>query len=836
MPRLFLFLFLILSTPIVAQNTIVKGRVSDAVTGEPITGASIYTNGTNEGTSSNFEGNFTFKTSKTADTLFISYVGYQTYAYIIKLGETQTIEVKLKVAEKVFKPMVVNAKVNKALRVIAKAQDAKSKNNIENLNSYECENFTKIQIAINNVSEDTKNKRLMKSVQGIFDTISSLSQDSTRQVLPIFLSENLSNYYYNKNPNRSKEVILASRVKGVGVEDGSFLSQLLGSTFQQYNFNDNILPILQKNFISPISKSSFLYYNYKMKSAYYPEDGGYKIYQIEVTPKNPLDLVFTGYIWIEDSTFALRRLSLSITNKANLNFVEKLKITQEYEKTEAGAYIPVKNRVLIDIAELSKNSPGMVAVFSSSSEKIKTNVERDAKFFDYPISVKEDATMRSDEFWDSARHEELTIDEKRALAKIDTLTNVKVIKTYVEVINIIFNGYKKIGKLDFGPYALLYGYNVLEGHRMRLGARTNFSFSKKMTLSGYAAYGLLDEQWKYKGQAEFILSRKHWTTVGTSYKKDVEQIGVSDDYYGASNLFTTVSVFAASQLNRAKETKFWATSEFLRGWNAKVVFMHKEYQFEQIKKFNFAYIESPDDTSRKSSNFTNAAITIGLRWAPKEYYLQNDNERVRQSKPGAFAFSVNFTRGFKGVFGSRFDYNRVTATIEKGLSFGYWGRTDFTLSGTKIFERLPYPLLEVHRGNQSFFYSTSAYNLMNFFEFVTDQSAFFKMEHHFNGALLNRIPLMKKLKWREFVEGRAVMGSIDKRNTDLIPGWDSRSQEVSPIYNQINKEPYVEVAYGLENIFKILQIAAVHRITHLNNPNNPNAKRFAIKFGFSVSF
>ncbi|MES2618381.1 MAG: DUF5686 family protein [Bacteroidota bacterium] len=836
MPKLLLFFITLCTTTVFAQNTIVKGKVTDAVTGEPITGASIYTNGTTEGTSSNFDGNFTFRTNNTIDSLFISYVGYQTQVYVMKIGEVQTIAIKMVVAERIFKGAVINAKVNKALKIIEKAQDAKNKNNIENLSSYECENFTKIQIAINNVSESTKNMKLMKSVQSIFDTIGSLSEDSVKQVLPIFLSENLSNFYYNKNPNRSKEVIIASRVKGVGVEDGSFLSQLLGSTFQQYNFNDNILPILQKNFISPISKSSFLYYNYKLKSSYYPEEGGNKIYQIEVTPKNPLDLVFTGYIWIEDSTFALRRLSLSITNKANLNFVEKLKITQEYEKTVDGAYIPVKNRVLIDIAELSKNSPGMVAVFSSSSEKIKTNVERSAKFFDYPISVQEDATVKSDEFWDSARHEELTIDEKRALAKIDTLTNVKVIKSYVEVINIIFNGYKKIGKLDFGPYALLYGNNLLEGHRIRLGARTNFAFSKRITISGYGAYGLRDEQWKYKGQIETILSRKHWSTLGASYKKDVEQIGVSDDYYGASNLFTAVSVFAASQLNRAKETKVWGTSEFIRGWNAKIVFLHKEYQFEQIKKFNFAYIESPDDTGQKSSNFTNAAITVGLRWAPKEYYLQNDNERVKQSKPGAFAFSVNFTRGFKGVFGSRFDYNRVTATIEKGLSFGYWGRTDFTLSGTKIFERLPYPLLEVHRGNQSFFYSTSSYNLMNFFEFVTDQSAFFKMEHHFNGALLNRIPLMKKLKWREFVEGRAVMGSIAKRNIDLIPNWDNRSQEVSPIYNQINREPYVEVAYGIENIFKILQVAAVHRLTHLNNPNNPNVRRFAIKFGFSVSF
>ena len=833
--RKFLILILFINTASAfGQLTKVVGKISDQKTGEPLTGVSIYFVRTGIGTTTNFEGLFEISSISPSDSIIVSYVGYDEMYIPIFRDSSQEINVKLKIAAVVFKA-TVSGKVNRAIRVIKEAHKAKDKYNLENLNSYESENFTKIQIAINNVSETTRNKKLMKSVENIFDTIRSISADSGKKVLPIFLSENLSNFYFNKNPNLSKEVIIASRVKGVGVEDGSFLSQLMGSTFQQYNFNDNILPILQKNFISPISKSGLLYYNYKFRGGQYPDSlSNKKLYMIEVTPKNPLDLVFTGYIWIEDSTFALKRVSLSITNKANLNFVEKLKITQEYERSDVGAYIPVKNRVLIDIAELSKNSPGMVAVFSSSSEKIKTNINRNTKFFDYKISMKEDATMKNDAFWDTRRHEKLTIDEKRALAKIDTITNIKVIKNYVEVINIIFNGYKKIGKIDFGPYALLYGNNFIEGHRFRLGAKTNFSFSKKFTFSGYGAYGLKDEQWKYKGQVEAILSRKHWSTMGMSYKKDVEQIGVSDDYYGASNLFTAVSIFGASQLNRSKESKFWATSEFIRGWNAKIIFSHKEYQFEQVKKFNFAYNENLNsDTSLRSTNFTNAVITIGLRWAPKEYYLQNDNERMRQTKPGALALSINYSKGIKGVLGSRFDYNRITATIEKGLSFGYWGRTDFTLSGTKIFEILPYPLLEVHRGNESFFYSTSSYNLMNFFEFITDKSAFFKMEHHCGGALLNRIPLMKKLKWREFVEGRAVLGSLSKQNIALIPTFDRSVKEVTPINDKINKEPYIEVAYGLENIFKILQVAAVHRITHLGNPN---VRKFGVKFGFSISF
>lgn len=814
------------------NSTVVKGKIVDLKTNEVITGATILFAGTEDRFSSDFNGMFTAKTSSEADTLVISYVGYETQNIVIFKDSTQTIFVRMVVKETVFGGVKTINKVNRALKIIEQAQNNKHLYNIEKLNSFECESFTKIQIAVNNVSEKLANTKMLQSVEGIFDTMSYLSEDKGKQVLPIFLSENISNFYYNKNPRQNKEVIIATRVNGVGVEDGTFLSQLLGSTFQQYNFNDNILPILEKNFISPISKSSFSYYNFKLIGSSYTEGSPRKMYQIEVTPKNPLDLVFTGYIWIEDSSFALRKLTLSITNKANLNFVEKLKITQELELTPAGAYIPVKTRILIDIAEINKNWAGMIALFNNSYEKVVVNKERSAKFFDYPITLEEDANVKSDEFWDSMRHEELTADEKRSLAKIDTLTNVKVVKSYVEFINIAFNGYKTFGKVAFGPYALLYGYNVLEGHRVRVGAKTNFSFSKKHIFGGYAAYGFTDQQWKYKLQAEKILSRKHWTMTGISYKKDIEQIGVTDDYYGSSNLFTAVSVFAASQLNRTQESKFWFNSEFIKGWNAKLVLMHKEYQFEPVRLFNFAYLDNLPDSS-KSSNFTNATATFGLRWAPKEYYLQNDNERVRQSKPGGLALSLNYTRGLKGILGSRFEYNRVTATIEKGLSFGYWGRTDFTLSATKIFENLPYPLLEVHRGNQSFVYSTSAYNLMNFFEFVTDQSVFFKMEHHFNGAIFNRIPLMKKLKWREFVDGRAVLGSIRQSNIDLIPNTDSRDRPVSPIGNKINREPYIELAYGIENIFKVLQVVAIHRITHLDLPG---ARKFGVKVGLSVSF
>jgi hypothetical protein len=824
------FLMCVVSNPLLAQKTVVKGKIIDAETNAPMAFASVYFTGTTIGVTSDFSGNFEISTTEKVDSVTATFMGYESYTRAIVRGTTNTLKIELVSSAKTVKRTVINAKVNPAIRIIRKVQRNKDKYNKSNLNAYEYESFTKIQIAVNNISEKYKEKKFIKKIGTMFDTISYLSEDRDKAVLPVFISEVLSDFYFVNRPDRVKEVIKASNVKGVGVDDGSFVSQLLGSTFQQYNFHDNILPILSKNFVSPISMHSLSFYDYRIVNKDYTED--IPVFQIEVKPKNSLDLAFEGYIWVQDSTFALKRVSLSVPKAANLNFVEKLKITQEYVLTDAGIYIPNKSRILIDIAELSKQSAGMIALFTTSQKNIKVNQPKDAKFYDYPVETVEGFTEKSDTFWDNHRHEPLSVDEQRVVDRIDTLSNLPVIKTWVEIVNIAVDGYKKVGKFGVGPYVFLWGFNNLEGHRFRLGFLSNEDFSKKWILKGYGAYGLRDEKFKYMGKVEHILSRKRWTSIGIQRKSDVEQIGVNDQDYDVSNLFTALSISNANQLNRVDENKVWFHSEFKKGWSARVTLKTKDYQFEKVNDFNFKYYQNVSDTNSLTSNFATSEASVELRFAPREYFLSNENSRVRVAKKGDLVMSVRYTHGFKNVLDGDFNYDKIRGKLYYGLDFGYLGRTDMEFTVSKVFGNLPYPILNVHRGNESAIYGTRTYNLMNFFEFISDESVSLFAEHHFNGAIMNRMPLMKKLKWRLVLQGKGVYGSMTHANRRLTPSIDSDGNELSN-FNLLNKKPYGEMGFGIENIFKIFRIDALHRLTYWDLPNSD---KFAVKFSLNLSF
>jgi len=798
-----------------AQTTAVSGTILDAETGEPMAFATVVFTGTTIGVTSDFNGNYSLTTTQKVDSVSASFMGYETNTKVVLRGQKNKINFDMLTEKKEVGVVRVSAKGDAARKLIRGVQKAKAKQNKNNLSAYQYEAFTKIQFAINNISEKYKKKKVIKKLGPLFDTISYLSEDREKAVLPVFISEVISDFYFADKPARNKEVIRGSRIKGVGVEDGTFVSQLLGSSFQQYNFHDNILNILTKNFVSPISTHSLSFYNYTIVDITY--ENGLPINQIKVEPKNPLDLAFTGYIWIEDSTFALTRVSLSVPSSANLNYVEKLKITQEYLKMDNGVYMPNKTRILIDIVELSKNSAGMIALFNSTAENIVINEPKEDKFYDYPVVTSGDITNKSDTFWENNRHDTLTKDELRVSNSIDSLTNLPMIKNWVEFLNIVIDGYLKVGKVDLGPYAFLYGYNALEGNRFRLGFRTNYDFSKKFIFKGYGAYGTSDEKWKYMGEAEAILSRKRWTTLGFQQRKDVDQIGVTDNDYGASNLFTALSISNANQLNRTFENKLWFASEFRKGWNVRLAMHSKELSFEPINDFNFKYRTNPLDTSELASDFTTSEASIELRWAPKEYFLANDNERVRVSRQGDLAVSIKYAKGINGLFNSQFDYDKIVGRLNYGFNFGYLGITDLEFEVLKVFGDVPYPLLNVHRGNQSFIYGKQIFNLMNFFEFVSDESVSLFAEHHFNGALLNRIPLMKKLKWRLVLAGKGSYGSMTKSNQSLVPNYDLDGVPVSQ-FKQLNKTPYGEVGFGVENIFKVLRVDFLKRLTHLKDP------------------
>ena len=835
----FLSLVLVFGAITSFSQTIIKGKISDAESGEALPYITVFLSGTTLGTTTDFEGFYEIRTDKKADSIIAKSVGYIRTAKKIKQGITQEVNFALEPNTSSLNEIVIRPGINKAIRIIKNVQDNRKKYNIEKLEQYEYESFTKVQIAVDNITTKFKKRKLYKTMESLFDTISSLRADTNAiPVLPVFVSETLSDFYYNKNPFRTKEVIKATRIKGVGVGEDSYVAQVLGSSFQQYNFYENNLYLFDKDFISPISGLSLNYYHYALMDSMIID--GHKTYKIMVWPKNKRDLVFTGNIWIQDSTWALKQVSLELTKQANINFVEKIKIQQEMVEVEKDAWLPQKTRVLIDVSEISDNTLGMIGTYYTSTKNQKVSIKHDNKFFEQKVTVKEDAYTKDDYYWDTARHEQLSSADIKIFNLVDSFKNQPLVRTYVDIVEIIAEGYKPFAndKLEVGPYISKIAWNPLEGFRLRAGVRTTETLFKNSQFEGFAAYGFLDEKWKYGFNAIRVLNRTHWTRAGVGFKKDVDLLGVTDNPFITSSLYKSLNTIGSYRLNYTFEYKAWAEREVIKGITLKANFRHNDYQFvtrDGYDRYNFAYYKNPD-SANISNKFSITTINLETRISLKQQFVFRHVDRYNFGNLKQPVFTINYTKGLKGVLGGEYDFQKVGFKVWQYNNWGNFGNFEYTIQAGKTFGTIPYPILEVARGNQSAVSTYYGYNLMHIFEFVSDQYVSVQYEHNDNGLLFNRIPLIKKLKWRFFYNAKSIYGSLYNKNLILVPPTDKLGKAVTPIGQYKNGVPYIELGYGIENIFKFARVDFIHRLNYLDKVQNPGAKPFGVKVNFVLKF
>lgn len=807
----------------------ISGQIYAEETREPLAFANLNFGSTGLGFYSDFEGNFSVKYTSPfpSDSLVVTYTGYETRVFMLRSDTVNVLDIEM--IRKVVSSgeVVIRSKVNPALKWIKLAQDNRKANNPDKLPFYECETFTRNTIAVNNINDKLKRGKFGAQIGSLFDTLSYISGDQTKSVLPVFISEVISDFYFNKNPYLSKEVIKASRLKGVGVQDGTFISQIMGSTFMNYNFYQNTLVFVDKGITSPIAEASMNIYDFDLVGV--DKSGPRRIFQIQCTPKNEKDLAFQGFVWIEDTTGALVKLSLELNNSSNINYIEKFRITQEYVATEAGAYFCNNARVVVDAAEMNTNAAGIIGISVITAREIDVKTEHPPKFFESRVVMLPDALTHTDSFWDVHRHIPITKDERRIAAKIDTLVNLPRIRTYVDLANFLVDGYKNFGKIDLGPYYSLVSYNKMEGVRLRLGFRTSTEFSRNWIIEGFGAYGLRDEKWKYGLKTERILNRKRWTKLGAVYRRDVEQIGITDNDNYSTGLFTAFNMFGSNNLNFNRDMRIMFGTDVRNGLRVSLTLGNRLYQFSKVGNYNFAWYPNLPDTSVFRQDFTNTTVNLTIRYAPRNYFLQNDNRRVNFTGIGPDWYGT-LIQGVPNILNSEFKYTRLILGLNYNKVWGVIGRTALNIEGSRVFGILPYPLLTVYIGNQSFVYNTGAYNQMRIFEFITDRSISMGLEHHFNGFLLNRVPLIKRLKWREIVGSKLIYGTLDKRNFEIIP------QNIGDIpitqFKTFTDKPYAEVSFGIENVFKIIRIDAVWRLTYRNEPR---VRNFGVKASIGLA-
>nr|WP_255749849.1 DUF5686 and carboxypeptidase-like regulatory domain-containing protein [Pontibacter liquoris] len=811
----------------VAQAQIrISGKVTDALTGEALPFVSIYIKNTSIGTSTDINGAFNIKLTTVPDSLTASYVGYQPKAMAVKKGvAVQELNFALGTSAKQLQEVVIRPGENPAWRIMRQVVAHKSANDKRKLTAYQYEAYTKMQFDVDNLGQKKGKGVLGAAITSLVDSQLYVAGEGGKKMLPFFMSESLSDYYYNREPRKYKEIIKASKVTGIGLQDGSLVSQVIGSSYQDYNFYQNWVSVLQKDFISPIADGWKAYYTYDLEDSLYVGDDW--CYQLKIAQKRPQDLAFNGTIWVTADAYALRKIDVTVSKSANINFVEGIHLTQELQPVGAGAWLPSKTSAHIKIVGLTKSRPGILANVSTSYREVVVNQPQRAAFFDKPLELLASAQGKQEAFWEQHRHDSLSVADQQVYTTIDAIRATPRVAHFTNLVTVLGTGYKKFGKVSWGPWPYTYAFNNVEGHRLQLGGKTNFDFSDKWELSGYAAYGTQDQKTKYAARARYILSRKRWSEVGVSHSEDLQQVGLMSDKLQNSPFFMGFSRFGTLRHPISiKASSAYLQRDVWRGVTQRLSVSNRHFD----PQYNFAYVAQQGEQPTLAKSFTTTELSFMTRVANNEVFVHNENERISLGNGNWPVFEMKYTVGLNNALGATLNYQRLDLGVDQEFPMGRLGNTVYHLEAGKIFSPVPYPLLEVHTGNETPFYYDATFNLMNYFEFASDTYASLHYEQYFEGLLFNRLPLIKKLKWRVLASSNILYGHLSEENRALLSpvGLNGTPQDS---FKSLGNTPYVEVGYGVENIFRFLRVDAFHRLTYRDEPG---AKKFGVKV--SVQF
>lgn len=818
------------------QETIIRGRVTEKGTNAGIPFVNIYFKGTFAGTVTDFDGNYNIKTTAPKDSIFVSIIGYKSKAKPVKKGATQIIDFQLSQESLNLNTIEIRPGINPALRIIKNAQENKSKYNRDNLNSVQYISYTKQEADVDNITPKMRKWRLFKPFIAMWDTLDVLAGEDSKANLPVMMSEVISEIYSYKEAEKKRENVNAVKIKFVGMKDGSAVSQLTGTDFQSYNFANNNVAIQGKDILSPIADNAMLFYNYYLMDSIYIDS--MKCYKIDCRPKNKKDLVYSGTVWITDTTFAIKQLDLEISPDANINWIDHARIQEILVPTEAGPWVPVQTRTLVDYTTITNKFVSMVVRTYNSNRNYVVNKPQQKDFYETTIVYAEDALLKDTAWWNGSRPEPLTKMEAKSYDMIDTVRKIPFIKTGVNILYFLFTGYKDVGPVDIGTYINVYGYNKYEGTRLQLGFKTNQKFSKSWVIRGYGAYGFRDNGFKYNLQLERIISRFPWSTAGIQHRDDIDQIGTNFNYLAGTsfgqqpnNLYNAFAhIGNISKLVRKEESRIWYVKEFTRGITSTIA-------FQNIKTTPLFPVYNADQFHIfQQRKYSTTEIQLGVRLSAKERYVQSGNDRISFGNKRSAVINFNYSLGLKYILNGDFYYHKADLSFSQRFRFGVFGFTQVYAKVGKVFSNVPYTLLEIPRGNETFIYGNNMFNQMSNFEFVCDQYIEAFLQHHFNGLLFNRIPLIKKYNWREIAGVNMIYGTLSQKN---------KAFNTSNEFTVMTNTPYAEADVGIENIFNLVRIDYLYRLTYndalyLSNFKNANPdnkiSRWGIKIGLQFSF
>ncbi len=846
---------ILLSVPATAQENSKKriyGKITDKATNEEIPYAAVRIRKTSNGCSSDNNGYFSFYTALLRDTLIISNLGYKDVKIPLSAKTKFPLNVKMvaenyELDEITIKPKreKYRKKNNPAVALVRNVIKRRDDNAPEGKPFYSRNRHEKLSIALNNFSS-AKESHFGKKF-AFLDQYIDTSLVSGKPILYISAREMIGSDYHSSKPARKRQYIKARKRNGIDdFVSAETLEAIYEETFKDIDiFQDNV-SLFGNKFVSPLSKLGPTFYRYYIMDTIDIE--GEKCYDLAFAPFNAESFGFTGHLYVTaDSTYFTKLVQMNVPHDINMNFIEYMNIKQHFDR------LPDGTRIL--------NNESLVAEFKVIDAVNGFYAHRQVEYRDYsfvkdslanvvlnfPGSVMEhdNSTRRAQEYWTENRIAEVSPKEQSVDQMMRELRNNPVYYWMEKGLTFLFTGWIPIREHEppvfYGPVNTTISHNELEGYRLRTGAMTSAYLNPHLFGQFYAAYGIEDKKFKYMGEVEYSFKKKKEHpnefpihSVKMRYENDIFQYGQNYLHTNKDNIFLSLKRKKDDKIGYIKKAEFTYTREFYNHFSYNVTLRNRKDIASHLVPFEQTITTDAGTQRNFVKELTQSEVELKLRWAPKEKFTQTKWNRYRV-QPEHPVFTLTHTAGLKGVLGSDYNYQHTEFSFEKRFWFSAFGYTDCIIKAGKVWNEVPFPLLIMPNANLSYTIQKESYDLMNAMEFFNDEYFSWDLTYYMNGLIFNRLPLIRKLNWREVITCRGMYGRLsDKNRPDpLNTGNLYKFPYENDEYHYLAGKPYVEVAVGIENIFRVLRVDYVRRITYTDLPG---IDKNGIRIQFHIQF
>lgn len=826
-----------------AQSSVytLQGEVRDSISGESVPFAAIKIPGTPGGKLADGKGKFKITSSRPISSLDISAMGYTTKNISVPKGKNN-LKIKLvatgvQLGEVVVKPKKekYSKKNNPAVDFVRKIRNARDMGNPRKRHeNFNYDKYERITIALNNISPDDNKNLILKKFDFLRQNIDT-SEVSGHPILAISSREKKSKINYHDG--NEKETVTGLRQEGLDdFLDKENMRVFYNDLFPEIDLYNNDIELLRNRFVSPLSRIAPDFYKFYLTDTVAIDSQ--KCVVLSFVPHNSQSFGFTGKVYVPmgDTTMFIRKVEMNVPVDINLNFIDRLYINQEFEQASDGTRLLVKDDLIAEVNVLPmmqglyfrRNSAFSGHNFDEApDQEVFKNLSRQI--------VLPEAEMRTEQFWIDNRLIPYNEKERNVGLLAQEIRKDKLYYWGEKFLKIMVIGYvgtsKKNSKFDFGPVNNTISSNYLEGARLRVGGMTTADLSRHWFFAGYTAYGFKDHKWKYQAQAEYSFNRKEnhanefpIHSIKLAHKYDVDMLGQKFKATNPDNMFLSIKRHPDKQITYHRETKLEYTLELRNNFSVKATFKHDRQESTPNMTFINGY-------GHRFGHFNESSVTLQLRYAPGEKFYQTRSERRAINKDNPV---ITLTHQFapRGVLGNMHEINRTEMSVQKRFWFSAFGSLDVLVKGGHLWSKVSYPDLLIPNANLSYTIQPESFALLNPMEFVTDSYASWDLTYWAHGAIFNYIPLFKKLKLREVFAFRGIYGHLSKRNNPEYHPELFRFPEVNHT-QPMGHTPYMEVSVGIDNIFKILRLDYVWRLTYRDNYSaDRSGLRLALHFAF----